>query len=390
MKYFYYLNKGCFLLVLLCLFGACGQHNDDTCDSDEHNHEKEKKEEAHASGEIVFEAAHAKEAGLQIEVAKRASFASALKVSGQLSASPGSEVTVVAAANGVVAFPSTTWTEGSAIQKGKVLALLSSRNLMEGDLVQKVRVDYETAQKELARAETLAKDRLVSQKELEQVQLRYTTARTAYEGLSSKISSQGIQVVAPIAGFVKQRLVAAGEYVSMGQPLAVLTQTRRLQLIAQVGESDYTRLAQVTSAHFRTASSPDVNRLSDLEGKLISIGKNVSEGAYYIPITFEFNNVGAFVPGSFAEIWLLEAEKENVFSVPLSALTEEQGLFFVYIQLDKDCYRKQEVKIGHDNGLRVEILSGLKEGNRVVTHGATQVKLASYANALPAGHNHSH
>lgn len=377
-------------MALLCFLGACGQHKEETCDGDDHNHEKEKKEEASSSGEIVFEAAHAKEAGLQIEVVKRGNFASALKVSGELSASPGSEVTVVAAANGVVAFPSTTWTEGSAVEKGKVLALLSSRDLMEGDLAEKARIDYETVQKELARAESLAQDRLVSQKELEQVRLRYTNARTTYEGLSSKISSQGIKVVAPITGFIKQRLVAAGEYVSMGQPIAVLTQTRRLQLIAQAGEADYNRLAQVTSAHFRTSSSQNVNRLNELDGKLISIGKNVSEGAYYIPITFEFNNVGAFVPGSFAEIWLLEAEKENVFSVPLSALTEEQGLFFVYIQLDKDCYRKQEVKIGHDNGLRVEILSGLKEGNRVVTHGATQVKLASYANALPAGHNHSH
>jgi multidrug efflux pump subunit AcrA (membrane-fusion protein) len=45
--------------------------------------------------------------------------------------------------------------------------------------------------------------------------------------------------------------------------------------------------------------------------------------------------------------------------------------------------------VGVDNGNEVQILSGLKEGDRVVTKGAYQVKLASASNAIPA-HNHEH
>ena len=78
-----------------------------------------------------------------------------------------------------------------------------------------------------------------------------------------------------------------------------------------------------------------------------------------------------------------------MISVPLSALTEEQGVKFVYVQMDDECYRKQEVKTGLDDGTHVEILSGLKEGDRLVTEGAIHVKLASASNAIPA-HTHNH
>ena len=52
-------------------------------------------------------------------------------------------------------------------------------------------------------------------------------------------------------------------------------------------------------------------------------------------------------------------------------------------------YKKQEVTLGADNGKEVQILSGLKAGDKVVTKGAYQVKLASASNAIPA-HSHEH
>ncbi len=52
-------------------------------------------------------------------------------------------------------------------------------------------------------------------------------------------------------------------------------------------------------------------------------------------------------------------------------------------------YKKQEVTLGASNGKKVQILTGLKAGDRVVTKGAYQVKLASASNAIPA-HSHEH
>ena len=62
---------------------------------------------------------------------------------------------------------------------------------------------------------------------------------------------------------------------------------------------------------------------------------------------------------------------------------------FIYLQLDEEGYKKQEVTIGADNGKSVQILTGVKAGDRVVTEGAYQVRLASASNAIPA-HSHEH
>lgn len=63
-------------------------------------------------------------------------------------------------------------------------------------------------------------------------------------------------------------------------------------------------------------------------------------------------------------------------------MTEEQGIFFVYLQLDEEGYKKQEVTLGADNGKSVQILTGIKPGDRVVTEGA--YKFAWQAQATPS------
>jgi multidrug efflux pump subunit AcrA (membrane-fusion protein) len=70
-------------------------------------------------------------------------------------------------------------------------------------------------------------------------------------------------------------------------------------------------------------------------------------------------------------------------------LTEEQGLYYVYLQVDEDGYRKQEVQLGRHAGTRVEVLRGLTPGDQLVVRGARQVKLASATGAIP-GHTHNH
>ena len=168
-----------------------------------------------------------------------------------------------------------------------------------------------------------------------------------------------------------------------------ITQNRRLFLRADVSEKYYSSLPSITSANFCTPYNDKVYALKDLNGRLLSYGKASGEGSYYLPVTFEFDNRGDIVPGSFVEIYLLSQPMEGVISVPRSALTEEQGSFYVYLQLDEECYRKQLVTPGVDNGERVQILSGLKPGDRLVVRGAYQVKLAGATNAIPA-HSHEH
>ena len=211
----------------------------------------------------------------------------------------------------------------------------------------------------------------------------------AYEAVKGKHSAKGVAVTAPIQGFLKNILVKEGDYATVGQPLATIAQNNRLVLKADVSEKYYAQLPLIRSAYFKTPYDDQVYQLDQLNGRLLSYGRSSGSNSFYVPVLFEFDNNGATIPGSFVEIYLLGKQLENVISVPMSALVEEQGSYWVYIRLDEDCYKKQLVTIGADNGKQVQILSGLKADDEVVTQGAYQIKLASASNAILA-HSHSH
>ena len=168
-----------------------------------------------------------------------------------------------------------------------------------------------------------------------------------------------------------------------------VTQTRKLYLKANVPERYYSILGTVKSAKFKTAYSDRIYNIGAMNGRLVATGKSTGDGSPYITVTFEFNNQADVMPGAFVETYLLTSERPGVISVPVSALTDENGVNFLYIQTDATCYERREVKIGETDGERVEIKSGLKGGEKVVTKGATQVRLASASTSLPA-HSHQH
>lgn len=353
---------------------------------DAHHHEDEHEH----TDEITFTREQAEAAGLTIETVSPGTFLQVIKTSGQIEPAQGDEVTIVATSHGVVSFTNLSVSDGTAVRAGEAIVSISARNLPDGDPAIKNKMEYETALKEFQRAEELIKDQIISTREYEQTRLRYETARTAYEAQASNITTKGVTVTSPISGYIKSRLAGQGEYVSVGQPVAIVTQNKRLRLKAEVSENYFGHLKSISSANFIPAYNQTVYSLSDLNGRLLSFGKASDRQSLYIPVTFEFDNTGDIIPGAFAEVFLLSSPLANVISVPVSALTEEQGLHFVYLQMHEEAYRKQEVTSGQNNGERVQILSGLEPGDNVVTNGVYQVKLAATSSVIPEGHSHNH
>lgn len=383
--------KNYILTGTLCMFllGACGEHAHEHGEEG-HSHEEEMHagEKAGHSDEIILTPEKAKAAGVEAETVHAGSFRNVIHTSGQILAAQGEEATVVAASSGVVSF-SRKVAEGMQVGKGTELLSVSAAHIQDGDPVQKAKVAYEKAKEEYERAQKLVSSQIVSQKDFAALREAYENARLTYEALKPSKSGKGVSVKSPISGFIKTCLVKEGDYVTVGQPLMTVTQTRRLVLKAEVSERYYAQLSQVVSANFQTPYNNKVYSLENLGGKLLSFGKSSGDASYYVPVIFEFDNRGDMVPGSFVEVYLLSGERSGVLSLPLSALTEEQGVYFVYLKLDEECYKKQEVKLGTSDGSRVEILSGVKDGDTVVTRGAIHVKLASASNAIPA-HTHNH
>ena len=393
------LYVGVMAAALLC---SCHHHADHNHEGEEHNHaaeaahnheaeaghDHEGEGASHNPDEVVMTPEKARAAGVVVSLVQPGEFRRVIVTGGHISSAQGHEATVVASVSGVVTFTHPV-TEGMKVSAGSSLISISGEHMQDGDPVKRARIAYETAKKEFDRASKLIERRIVSQKEFNLIKENYETAKLAYEALAVTKSGKGVAAKSPISGYVKSCLVKEGDYVTVGQPLMSVTQTNRLQLKADVSERYYPVLHSIVSANFKTPYSETAFRLEDLNGRLLSYGRSAGDASYYVPVTFEFDNRGEILPGSYVEVYLLSEALQGVVSVPTTALIEEQGVHSVFIQLDESCYHKQEVKVGTSNGNEVEILAGLKGGEKVVTKGAYQVKLASANNAIP-GHTHNH
>lgn len=395
------------IAAIICLSTGCGGHeaHDDHEHENSHVHNADGKtarhdsdkqdgkeemegEEAHNPDEIILSPEKAELAGIKVETVVPSDFNSVIKVGGKVLNASGDESTVVAPVAGIVSMKR-SFTDGMAISKGTPVLSLSSSKLPEGELTKRNELNYRQAKEDYERAEKLRADKLITEKEYLNAKTEFERARLAYEATGGKSSSGGITVTTTTGGYVKECLVSDGDYVEVGQPLMRLTQNRKLYLRAEVPQRDYDKIPLVKSARFRPSYSDKVIDISELDGRLVASGQTAATSSPFIPVTFEFNNAGGIVPGAFAEIFLISGTRENVISVPVSALTEEQGVHFVYVKIDEEGYLKKEVKTGSRDGKRVEILSGLTPGDQLVTEGAIHVKLATAGAAIPS-HNHNH
>ena len=401
-----------YLLSLVFVAGmvACGGKSHDHLDHD-HDHEHAEETEHHdhdaeeagmgvedadhgAKGahadEIILSVEKARAAGVKVEEIKAGMFHGVIHTSGKVMSASCDETAVVATISGRVQYKNHV-SEGLKVTAGTTLFSITSAGMQmaDGDPVQRARIDYERAERDYTRAKILIKDKIISEKDLAVAKAEYEAAKLTYTSMQRTRSAGGVAVTAPRAGYVKQCMVNGGDYVEAGQTLAIITQNKHLYLRAEIPERHFNELNKIRCAKFRTSYSNRLYDITDMGGHIQSYGRSAEVNNSYIPVIFEFNNTGDVVQGSYAEIYLITQNRPNVITLPLTAITEEQGIHFVYIQVDAEGYRKQEVTLGESDGERVEILSGVKQGDRVVTKGAVQVRLASAANAIPA-HNHNH
>ena len=392
-------------VVFVCGMAACGGKSHDHLDHDhdhehseeteQHDHDSEAEEagnkakEAHTD-EIILSPEKARAAGVKVEEVKPGTFHGVIHTSGKVMSASCDETAVVATISGRVQYKNHV-SEGLKVAAGTTLFSITSAGMQmaDGDPVQRARIDFERAERDYTRAKTLIKDKIISEKDLAVAKAEYEAAKLTYTSMQRTRSAGGVTVTAPRGGYIKQCMVNGGDYVEAGQPLAVITQNKHLYLRAEIPERDFNELNKIRCAKFRTSYSNRLYDITDMGGHIQSYGRSAEVNNSYIPVIFEFNNTGDVVQGSYAEIYLITQDRPNVITLPLTALTEEQGIHFVYIQVDAEGYRKQEVTLGESDGERVEILTGVKKGDRVVTKGAVQVRLASAANAIPA-HNHNH
>ena len=314
-----------------------------------------------------------------------------IKASGQIMPAQGDEKVVTANASGVVTLAGSQVVAGAPVAAKAKLFTISGGGVTEGNVdtrYQELRTSYQRAQADYARAKELVEDKIISQREFEQRKATYDNAAVAYRAISRNYGPGGQTIYAPISGFITSVQVSDGQHVEAGQPLASVSQNERLVLRAEVSQAEAAKLANVSSASFKVPGG-EVFDTKKLNGRLLAYGKSAGAGSFLIPITFEVANEGGITPGSFVEVYLRSAAIPNALVVPMSAIMEDQGTYYVYVQTAGETFERREVAMGPSDGVRVQLLSGIKPGERVVTLGAYQIKLSSASGEVPA-HGHEH
>ena len=361
-------------------------HAEEAHDHSAHNHAEEGHK--HNENEITFPAEQAARTDFKVEEIQPSTFNHVIPCTARILAAQGDEATVVAPIAGVVSFGGKRLSTGAQVSRGQSLFAISSSNLASGSQVDKIAAEYRRAEGEYNRLKQLVDDQIVSRSDFEAAESAYLKAKAEYDAIAARSSEKGSSVVAPIAGYITSLSVGEGDFVEMGQPLATVSQNRRLQLRADLPQRYYRELRSIKTANIVDPATGESYRLADCGGRLLSVGRIADSGSTLIPVTFEFDNRNDLPQGAIVEAYLVGAPIAEALVVPVTAVTEAQGLYYVYVQLDAECYERREVKLGASDGERVQLLTGIEAGDRVVTRGAVNVKMAAASGAIPHSHQH--
>lgn len=320
-------------------------------------------------------------------------FGKIIKSTAQILSDQNSEHIITAKTNGVVKFMDNIL-EGQTVKSGTKLMSVSGKGLASDNIeVQYTEANnnYELAKNNYDRKLALSQNKIVSDNEVESAKADYENAKAIYDNLKTNFNRAGQSVSSPQNGFVKHVFVKNGEYVEAGDAVCSVISNDNLIVKAEVQQKYYPDLSLISSFNIKSYIDNKIYTESELNGKLLSYGKDIDEDkGYLIPVNFQINNENAFLPGSFVDIYIKTKSDKKALLVPNRALIEEQGNYYVFVQLTPELFEKREVKLGVSDGVNTEIITGLNNYERIVSKGAVIVKLSAVSNSLDphAGHVH--
>lgn len=373
-------------MVTGCSKGSDDHDHDHDHEGHSHGEETGGGKEAHDhEGALIIEPERATELGITIEELKPGEFSEVIKVGGRIEPASTDMVTVTARKSGIVTLAQGI-TVGMKVGAGSTIATISPKGMEGGDTNAAAKATIEAARKEVERLKPLYEEGLVTASVYNEAERLYNEsmalAATSPQGGPQSESS-------PSAGTISQIFVTSGQYVEAGAPIALIAKSSRLSLKADVPGRYASVLPSIKTANFRPDYSNQVYSIAALGGSLLSGNHSVDEYGF-IPLYFSFNSVAGTLPGAFAEVYLIGSPKGGALTVPADAIIELQGNKYVYEVHDGHAYEKKLVKTGGNDGQRVEILEGLTAGEKIVTSGATIVRMEETSAIAPPGHTHNH
>jgi len=242
----------------------------------------------------------------------------------------------------------------------------------------------------------------VPQKRLEEARLKYESKKAGFDVIAQQVdfsplanddgvSAMHFHLKSPIDGVVEDIHFHVGETVAPGQQLFTITNPGKVLLKANVPVARIAQVKQTGDAAFKVEGYEKAFRVSDLNGKLISIGSLVDEKSRTVPVIFEMDNPESVLKiGMFAEVRVKTSETVETLAIPNSAIFDDNGTSVTYVHVEGESFAKRVLETGITDRGYTQVLSGLSAGEQVVTAGGYQVRLASLSTSVPTGHGHEH
>ncbi len=299
---------------------------------------------------------------------------------------------------------------GMKIDRDQALATIVPQLGNEADLaslelaLERARLGLEHDKRERARIEALfqlgaiAEKRVIearheahmAQAELAAAQRRMDQYRRVQQ-VQRADGPGGIAVRSPIAGTVARVDVAPGAFVEEGQKLFHIVDLDRLWLEVQVPEANIGRVQGTTGAWLEIEGFEEPFEVTPpTGGRVIALGGVIDPESRTVPLLFEIPNPDrALRVGLSVRAHILRGETAPGPVVPLPAIVDDNGQEVAYVQVEGEAFERRPLRLGVRDGDRVEVLEGLRPGERVVTRGAYLMRLAASSSAVPA-HGHAH
>ena len=250
---------------------------------------------------------------------------------------------------------------GDKVYKGQLLAKMDEVNLA------KTRLQYINDSVELARLTELHKIGAVAQSDYDMAKLSHNITKRTYSNLL-----ENTYLRSPLNGVVTARNYDQGDMYSMAQPIFVVEQIQPIKMLVNLSESLFTQVHKGMQFDITVDAYPG----ETFKGTVNLIYPTVSSTTHTFPVEVICQNADQRLrPGMFARVTANFGTNHHIV-VPDAAVVKQQGSgeHFVYVLKPDNTVKYTLVELGKRMGNRYEIVSGLNEGDRIVTEGQVRLK----------------
>lgn len=214
---------------------------------------------------------------------------------------------------------------------------------------------YEIAKKTHERMKALLESGDISQSQYDQAETQYKVNKRNFEQLK-----QMLYIDAPISGTIISLPVRVGESTGMDTPLFTIAQLNQMIAKVNVSEKEIDLIKKGMKA--RAYYNDEI-----FNGVVTDIPLAMNKMTRSFPVEIQFSNPKReLISGVSVDIEIDIINKDSVITIPRNLVTEENDEYFVYL-LNDSTAKKSYVTLGEESGVEVEILSGLKVGDELIS-----------------------